>query len=213
MSDFFLKKLVRIIVITGLAFVIALFLFYFMSVLISKTPSLIKGDRMTGIIEFIRTKPRSFLEERKRKLPQKRSKDKPPPFMSRPKEVSKPMPKNKLKINKISLKAALKGTGPAVGSFSGMAGVGGTPLVRINPQYPRKARMLGIEGQVTLQFTITPIGSVTDIRVLHSHPKDIFEQAAIQAVSKWKYQPLMEDGKPVKQENIQVQIDFTLENE
>ena len=109
------------------------------------------------------------------------------------------------------LKSALKGTGPSVGGLGSVFGAGGAPLVRINPQYPRKARMLGIEGWVTLQFAITPIGSVTDIKVLNSHPKDLFEQAAVQAVSKWKYQPLMEDGKPVKQENIQVQIDFKLE--
>ncbi len=38
------------------------------------------------------------------------------------------------------------------------------PLVRINPEYPNRARERGIEGWVQVQFTITPAGTVADVR-------------------------------------------------
>ena len=196
--DFFFKKAFKNGIITGGAFVVALSLFYFMALLIHDTPSFKKNGRTRGIVEFIRTKPRSFLEEKKRSLPQKKSKDKPPPLVSRKQSFSR-VTKKKLPVNKLDIKAALKGRGAALGGMGNISSKGAAPLVRINPQYPRKARMLNIEGWVKVRFTITPIGTVTNLQILDSHPKDIFDQATIQAVSKWKYQPLIEDGKAVSQ--------------
>ena len=40
------------------------------------------------------------------------------------------------------------------------------PLVRINPEYPRRAQERGIEGWVQFEFTITPSGTVADVKVI-----------------------------------------------
>ena len=189
----------------------SLVLFYFMSSLISKTPELKKGEEMTGLIEFIRIKPKSFLDKKKRKLPEKKLKKiKPPKMKVLSSALSKPQKMNP-NMNLPNLKSLLKSGGPALGGMGGVTGAEVTPLVRIEPQYPRKARMQGIEGFVTLQFNITPAGTVSGISILDSKPPRIFDREAVKALRKWKYRPKMEDGKPVEQKNLRVQLKFTLE--
>jgi periplasmic protein TonB len=72
-----------------------------------------------------------------------------------------------------------------------------TPLVRIPPEYPERARMNMIEGVVLLRFTVTETGSVADPEVIRSEPEGYFDKAAIRAVLRWKYQPQLVNGQPV----------------
>lgn len=85
------------------------------------------------------------------------------------------------------------------------------PIVRISPQYPVAAARDGIEGWVVLSFSINETGGVEDVEVLDAEPKRIFNREATRALRKWKYRPKIVDGKPVKQSNITVQLDFKLE--
>ncbi|MGE6109299.1 energy transducer TonB [Aeromonas sobria] len=64
-----------------------------------------------------------------------------------------------------------------------------TPLQRIEPSYPYRAQQAGIEGFVTLSFSVDAEGRVQDVTVVDAKPRRQFERAAIQAVSKWRYQP------------------------
>jgi protein TonB len=73
-----------------------------------------------------------------------------------------------------------------------------TPLVRIPAEYPTKAAAQGIEGYVIVRFTVTETGAVIDPEVLRSEPPRIFDRSAMRAVSGWKYQPKMQDGKAVR---------------
>lgn len=86
------------------------------------------------------------------------------------------------------------------------------PLVRINPDYPARALSRGIEGWVKVQFTITPSGTVADAVVLDSDPKGIFDDAALKAISRWKYNPKVENGVAVERRGIQVVLRFDLED-
>ena len=83
------------------------------------------------------------------------------------------------------------------------ANEGVVPLVYFPPLYPSRARRLSIEGEVTLEFTITKEGLVDEIEVIKSTPSRIFDSAAQRAVSKWKFAPKKEDGKKVAQRVIQ----------
>jgi protein TonB len=85
------------------------------------------------------------------------------------------------------------------------------PLVRIEPQYPRKAAMRGTQGWVLLSFDITEKGTVENVNVVKSKPKRVFDRAAIKALVRWKYRPKVKDGKPVAQANNKIQLDFKLE--
>ncbi len=63
-----------------------------------------------------------------------------------------------------------------------------TPLVRIAPNYPPALLAAQVEGEVNLQFTITATGTVRDIVVVDSSAPE-FEEPAIVALSRWRYQP------------------------
>jgi periplasmic protein TonB len=95
-------------------------------------------------------------------------------------------------------------------------GAGGTdrdtvPLVRIEPDYPMKARQRGIEGWAVVQFTITPAGTIKDAKVVQAQPPGFFEEAAINAVNRWKYNPKIENGVAVERPGIMIRLDFKLD--
>ena len=85
------------------------------------------------------------------------------------------------------------------------------PLVRINPEYPNRARERGIEGWVQVQFTITPAGTVADQKVVDADPKGLFERAALDAIGRWKYNPKVVDGRAMERRGVMVVLTFKLE--
>ena len=80
-------------------------------------------------------------------------------------------------------------------------------LVRVNPIYPEEARAAGIEGVVILEILIAEDGTVTVTDVLRSVPE--LDEAAIDAVSQWVYEPTLLNGEPVELE-VNVTVNFTL---
>ena len=86
-----------------------------------------------------------------------------------------------------------------------------TPIVRIEPKYPAQAARDGKEGWVKLSFTINEVGGVEDVDVIEADPKRVFDREAKRALRKWKYKPKVEDGKPMKQFGMKVQLDFKLD--
>ena len=85
------------------------------------------------------------------------------------------------------------------------------PLVRINPDYPPRALSRGLEGWVQVQFTITATGTVKDPIVVDSMPKNIFDDAALKAIARWRYNPKIENGVAVERVGVQTRIVFQLE--
>lgn len=75
--------------------------------------------------------------------------------------------------------------------------------------YPRRAEQAGIEGWVELEFTVAETGEVKDIAVTAAKPPGVFDQAAIGALSKWRYKPVLRDAKLVAQ-RARIRIRFTL---
>ncbi|WP_363319327.1 energy transducer TonB [Pseudomonas chlororaphis] len=67
------------------------------------------------------------------------------------------------------------------------------------PVYPRDARQAKIEGYVVLELAIRPDGTVASAKVLESKPRKLFDEAAISAVKRWKFQPRMVNGAAVEQ--------------
>jgi protein TonB len=64
----------------------------------------------------------------------------------------------------------------------------------VAPQYPPSARDRGIAGWVDVQFLVNPDGSTSEVTIVGAQPVGIFEQAALDAVRHWRYQPLLHDG-------------------
>lgn len=85
------------------------------------------------------------------------------------------------------------------------------PLVRIPPEYPRRALDRGIQGWVQVEFTITPEGTVTDAKVVAADPPGIFNEAAIRSILRWRYNPKMQDGVAVERIGVRTVVRFELE--
>ena len=68
---------------------------------------------------------------------------------------------------------------------------------RREPVYPYKARQKNMNGMVLLKFLVTKDGTVQQATVVQSNPVDIFDEAALQSVSSWRFKPGMLDKEPV----------------
>jgi protein TonB len=84
------------------------------------------------------------------------------------------------------------------------------PIVKVAPQYPRRAVNKGIEGYVLLEYTVTKQGSVKDPVVIESEPGTIFDKAAINSALRYKYKPRVIDGQPVEVPGVRTKIKFQL---
>lgn len=82
-------------------------------------------------------------------------------------------------------------------------------IVTVAPRYPVDALRGNIEGEVEVEFTVLPDGSVTDVRVINANPPGMFEQEARRAVLRWQFRPQMQDGRPTSMRARQV-IEFRL---
>jgi protein TonB len=67
-------------------------------------------------------------------------------------------------------------------------------LERVEPEYPPIAVRAQVKGVVILEAVVGLNGRVEDVRVLRSIP--LLDAAAIQAVRKWRYSPLLLNGTP-----------------
>jgi len=67
---------------------------------------------------------------------------------------------------------------------------------RVDPIYPEIAKKNGISGDVIVQVTIDIYGRVEEVKILKSIPE--LDDAAVEALKQWVYEPHLVDGKPVK---------------
>lgn len=84
------------------------------------------------------------------------------------------------------------------------------PLYRVEPVYPQRALRMRAEGFVVMEFTIDEQGRPRNIKVIESEPVRLFDQAAMKALARWKYQPKQEEGKAVPQPGQTAKLEFKL---
>ena len=78
------------------------------------------------------------------------------------------------------------------------------------PKYPRVAQRRNLSGWVSIEFTVNLDGSVRDVEVRDAEPEDVFDNAAIRAVHKWEFEPVIENGVAVEK-RAGVRMMFALE--
>lgn len=199
----------RVPVSFALAVLIAATMFWFLARLI-QAPTDINEMAKAARIEFTRMRKDTEVEKKReevRKAERERAAQVPvAPRLSVSNNASitaAPVQMVQPKIDASGVKMNLT----AGGSDRGVA-----PLVRVNPEYPRKALERGIEGWVHVRFTITAAGTVKDLVVVDSEPKGVFDEAASKAVLRWRYNPRVENGVAVERVGEQTLIRFKLEN-
>ncbi len=72
-----------------------------------------------------------------------------------------------------------------------------SPLVRIPPIYPARAKRQGIEGWVRVKFLVRQNGATTRAEILEAVPEKLFDNSVLRCVSGWRFKPGTVDGEPV----------------
>jgi len=93
----------------------------------------------------------------------------------------------------------------SAGSRSSTAGASAAALagalkrVRyVAPDYPSTALAQRMGGSVTVECTVDVHGDTRDVRVIDATPPGVFDRAAISAVKRWHYEPVVQNGTPVE---------------
>ncbi|MEW5248347.1 energy transducer TonB [Microbulbifer sp. 2201CG32-9] len=119
--------------------------------------------------------------------------------------------------NSINIAAPRTSVDLRVGGIGGFASEGDyLPIVKVAPQYPRRALQRGIEGYAIVEYTVTKNGSVRDPRVVEAYtldgnPTTIFNSAAVKSALRYKYKPRVVDGEPIEVPGVKTKISFTLD--
>lgn len=209
-----MPRAVRVIVSAMLAVAVTMSLFYLMHYLVSNTNQNLDNTAGNVDITFREVKLDQEIQQKDRRKPEEPPppKEPPPPPKMQVENVNQPVsPLPDLQAP--NLDVPFSGSGVFLGGLR--AGEGAQdgqliPLVRIQPQYPRRAALAGIEGWVKVAFTITETGAVTDPQVVDSKPPRIFDREAIRAILKWKFKPRVVNGQAIPMRATQT-IQFNLD--
>lgn len=192
----------------GLGLLLSLAILLFMATLVEPPKKEASSAEQRAIVINMQTEVNE-VQVRERPVPeQPEPLPEPPAALAStplPMPAAAPLPSVQPSLDLVSSLSAVQVSAPGVatstapvlsGNFHGQpqgAGVGVgdmlTPLQRVEPAYPYRAQQAGIEGFVTVRFAVDSDGRVQNVEVIEAKPKRQFERAAIQAVSKWRYQP------------------------
>ena len=106
------------------------------------------------------------------------------------------------------------GSGTGSGTGSGVGSNTAPPtspsiLSAPDPKYPESARRANIEGTVGVELVIGAQGSVTSAWVAESSGNAALDQAAVDAVYRWRFAPGTLNGSPVETRS-RVRVNFDL---
>ena len=155
--------------------------------------------------------PQPVVEEPPAPVQMPKPKPKPKPKPVHKKEVAKPQPRKveppaqpapPAPARDAPARPATAPSAPAAASTAHQTGP--VALSRPEPDYPDRARALGIEGQVKIQFDVTSEGRVDNLRIISATPRNVFERQIREVTRRWRYQ----SGKPGK--DIMMTIKFEL---
>ncbi|WP_158305386.1 energy transducer TonB [Opitutus terrae] len=84
------------------------------------------------------------------------------------------------------------------------------PVKSVAPTYPPEMKQEKASGIVMVKISIDENGDVVD-RVVAKSTRAEFDEAALAAISKWKFKPAKKDGAAVKA-TVTIPIKFTAES-
>jgi TonB family protein len=76
--------------------------------------------------------------------------------------------------------------------------------------YPPDARNRKLEGWVDLEFIIAANGATRDIAVKVGEPARIFDEAAVDALRRWRFEPILGDDEQPIDQRARLRMQFTL---
>jgi periplasmic protein TonB len=197
--------LVRAAVFAVGATVITVALLWVMQYLIATGVQAVTEERTFHFIDFIRVQRDERVQTREEKV--ERAPDaQAPPLMQSQRQSSDV---DATAIGVIGISAPQISHEVSLGREAFFSDGDYMPIVQVAPQYPHRAADLGLEGFVLLEFTVTGEGMVRDPRIIES-THEIFNQAALDAVLRFRYRPRVIDGGPVEVPGVRFRITFEL---
>lgn len=195
----------RIVASSGLAVVTTMALFLTMKVLVTGQDYEIEKELESIGIDFVRVERDEDLNTKDRALkrPSQQQPDEPPP----PPKLTQTSRPN---VDKASMSADLSGFDMAGMNLNAPVDGDALAIVRVLPRYPSRALSRGIEGWVLLEFAINELGQAIEPIVVDADPRGTFDRAAINAVKKWKYRPMIEDGRATIRPGVRQLISFQI---
>jgi len=204
-AGYSLKELDSRVTALPLAAIVTVFLFLVMQALVTSNEYDLGEEGANINISFLRQIQDTETQTAKKKPNRPEQEQEPdPPEMDIP-ETPRP------EMNAESVSTPDIG-GPNFGAFAASTDADVLPIVKVPPQYPRRATQRGIEGWVLVEFTITSAGAVTNPMVVDAEPPGIFNRSALRTIVKWKYKPRILDGKAVPRPGVQHLITYELED-
>lgn len=186
-----------------LSIIISVGIFFGMHLMISSDTTTIKESQKNRHLVYLREKVQTKIERKKRVKPKEPPKKPPVKKIKIIKTKINAQVKNNVKIKpfkavtkniNVSAISSLSGAQVAVPAQTLFDANSLQILKRVNPKYPRRAKIKKKSGHVQLSFSIDKKGEVSNIYVIDSTPQGIFEQSAIKAIKRWKFKPT-EDSK------------------
>ena len=211
---------IRLGLSTIVGVVVTLGLFYLMQYLIQGADSALTDDKIGNLVDFVRVKQDQQLETKQRKPKKPPPPDEPPPDVP-PQNFNVAVDSAGFNMSNVDLSVSVDVGGGGFGISDGEY----LPIVKVQPQYPRRALSRGLAGYVIVEFTVTAQGTVKDPFVVEKcghipnarspvdcvdKPNSVFDSAAVKAALKFKYKPKVIDGNPVETAGVQNKITFEL---
>jgi len=72
------------------------------------------------------------------------------------------------------------------------------PVSQEYPNYPDEAKKKQLEDQVVVRYVIGKNGRVIDVQIIDHAKEPMFDQATVDAIRKWRFRPMIKDGKPIE---------------
>jgi len=170
-------------------------IFFGMHLMTSSKNSNIANKSETRHLVYLREKTDTNIERKKRVKPKEPLKKPPVKKIKIVKTTVKPKVDQNVKIKpfkavakNIELSKISSLSGAQIEAAQGFLDANSLrALKRVNPKYPRRAKMKKQDGFVQLAFDIDEAGVVSNIKVIDAKPKGVFEKSSIKAIKRWKF--------------------------
>lgn len=199
----------RIAVATIAGITVAGALTLFMHVLIEFSQHELDESTKANFLDFVRVK-REESSQRKKPKPKRPETKQAPPAPPTPQTNQQNMSDSSLAV---SIPTASQNVNVELGGIGIGTGDGEyLPIVKVAPAYPIKAAVEGIEGDCTVEYTVTVTGATKDIEIVPGLCPRIFAGASKAAARKFKYKPRVINGEAIEVPNVKNRFEFTFEN-
>ncbi|UTJ06935.1 energy transducer TonB [Arcobacter roscoffensis] len=185
----------RLLIALILSAVISVAIFFAMNLMTTSKNSKLQEKSETRHLVYLREKNETKIERKKRVKPKEPLKKKPPKKIEIKTKVNTQINKNikvkafKVQSKQVDISALSSLSGAQIEMNAGLVDANSlTAISKVNPRFPRRAKIRKQSGYVKLSFLINKHGNVSNVKILESKPKGVFDKNSIYAIKKWKFE-------------------------